>query len=86
MEINQVWLKTRQDDSKSRFFAIKKWTKRGSNLGFDMATSSKGDKEIWNEGFISKVDLEGFEKRNKLLTIEEIAKYILLNELNTIIL
>ena len=80
MERGQIWFKRRQDWNKSRFFSIKK----NHELKFDVIMMAAGS--LWENGSLGINELEGFEKKNSLLTDSEITKYILSGDLNPIIL
>ena len=85
MKIGEVWFKRRQKPERERFFVIKSDDiKANTNYGFNAITMTRGS--LWEECFIGNEALEGFEKRNHLLTEKEIAKYILLGDLNPAIL
>lgn len=80
MESGQVWYKRRQRPKRARFFAIKD----EDDFGFSAVSMAAG--AAWGYCFIGEEELEGFERRNELLTVDRIAKFILLGDLNTIIL
>lgn len=80
MKNGDVWFKRRQNEKKCRFFAVKK----GNNSGFHAITMTR--QSLCENTFLSNESLEGFERRNTLLTENEIAKYILLGDLNPVIL
>ena len=79
MKIGDVWFKKRQLPERERFFVIK----GNRDHGFIAITMAKGS--FFEDCFIGAEAIAGFEKNN-LLTESEIAKYILLGDLDPVIL
>jgi len=80
MNVGEVWLKRRQRPERERFFVMKKNNNSGFR-GLMMARQS-----LYENVFLSNDSIKGFEEKNKLLTDDEVAKYILLGDLNPAIL
>ncbi len=80
MNVGEVWLKRRQRPERERFFVMKKNNNSGFR-GLMMARQS-----LYENVFLSNDSIKGFEEKNKLLTDDEVAKYILLGDLNPVIL